>query len=179
MQAIVFPWWTDTFYFSHIICVGWTSALWYSFLLWSLPVLRRWSSPLVASIYSVWPSAWLCLGDWWGLLFGSLDRCRYIWNPLWQWHQSHPDPIDKSHFVTVCCFHSRFCTCMINFYSLSFCCFCARANEILWEELSWRKVTILWCWLWWWGLYRPSLILSWLTGESDKACWTNLAYFLL
>ena len=47
------------------------SALWYSFLLWNLSVLRRWSSPLVASIYSIWHSAWLCLGDWWGLLFGS------------------------------------------------------------------------------------------------------------
>ena len=40
-------------------------------LLWSLPVLRWWSSLLVASICSVWSSAWLCLGDWWGLLFGS------------------------------------------------------------------------------------------------------------
>ena len=24
-----------------------------------------------ASIYLIWSSAWLCLGDWWGLLFGS------------------------------------------------------------------------------------------------------------
>ena len=56
---------------SHTECVGWRSALWYSFLLWSLPVLRRWSSPFLASICSVWSSAWLCLDDWWGLLFGS------------------------------------------------------------------------------------------------------------
>ena len=55
----------------HTVSGGWRSALWYSFLFWSLPVLRRWSSPLVASICSVWSSAWLCLGDWWGLLFGS------------------------------------------------------------------------------------------------------------
>ena len=34
-------------------------------------VLRWWSSPLVASISSVWSSAWLCLGDWWGLFFNS------------------------------------------------------------------------------------------------------------
>ena len=56
---------------SHIECIGWSSALWYSFLLWGLPVLQRWSSPLVASVCSVWSSAWLCLGGWWGLLFGS------------------------------------------------------------------------------------------------------------
>ena len=43
------------------------TALRFFYLLWSLPVLQRWSSPLVASICSVW----LCLGDWWGLLFGS------------------------------------------------------------------------------------------------------------
>ena len=41
----------------HSWFLGWRSALWCSSLLWSLPVLRRWSSPLVAS---VWSSAWLC-----------------------------------------------------------------------------------------------------------------------
>ena len=29
------------------------------------------SSLLVASVCSVWSSAWLCMGDWWGWLFGS------------------------------------------------------------------------------------------------------------
>ena len=33
--------------------------------------LKTSSSPLVASICSVWSSVWLCLGNWWGLLFGS------------------------------------------------------------------------------------------------------------
>ena len=47
----------------------WRSALWCSFLLWCLPVLRWWSSPLVALICSVWSSAWLCLGNWWGWSF--------------------------------------------------------------------------------------------------------------
>ena len=46
--------------------VGWRSAMWCSFLLWSPPVLQRWSSLLVVSICSVWYLAWLCLGDWWG-----------------------------------------------------------------------------------------------------------------
>ena len=37
-----------------------------------LPTLRpAFSSALVSSIYSVWPSAWLCFCDWWGSLFGS------------------------------------------------------------------------------------------------------------
>ena len=57
---------------SHIECIGWRSALWYSFLLWSLLVLQWWSSLLATSICSVRSSAWLCLGDWWGLLFGSV-----------------------------------------------------------------------------------------------------------
>ena len=47
---------------SHTGIIGWRSALWCSFLLWSLPVLQRRSSPLVASNCSVWSSAWLCLG---------------------------------------------------------------------------------------------------------------------
>ena len=50
---------------SHRGFLGWRSALWCSFLLWSLPVLQQWSL-LVVSIWSVWSSAWLCLGDWWG-----------------------------------------------------------------------------------------------------------------
>ena len=33
-------------YISHIECVGWRPAPWYSFLLWSLPVIRRWSPRL-------------------------------------------------------------------------------------------------------------------------------------
>ena len=56
---------------SHRECVSWRSTLWCSFLLWSLPVLQQWFSPLVTSRCSVWSSAWLCLGDWWGLLFSS------------------------------------------------------------------------------------------------------------
>ena len=70
---------------SHIECVGWRSALWYSFLLWSLPVLRRWSSPLVASICSLWSSVWLCLDDWWGSLFGSSGTAAgcFSWEVWW------------------------------------------------------------------------------------------------
>ena len=34
-------------------------------------VLQQWSSPREASVCSVWSSAWLCLGSWWGWLFGS------------------------------------------------------------------------------------------------------------
>ena len=63
-----------------IFLIGWRSALWCSFMVWSLPVLQRWSSPLVASICSVWFSAWPCLGDWWGWLFGnsgSAAGCLY------------------------------------------------------------------------------------------------------
>ena len=56
---------------SHRECVGWRSDPWCPLPLWSLHVLQRWSSPLVASICSVQSSAWLCLGDWWGLLFGG------------------------------------------------------------------------------------------------------------
>ena len=56
---------------SHRGFVGWRSVLWCSFLLWSLPVLQRWSSPLVASICSAWSSPWLILGNWWGWLLGS------------------------------------------------------------------------------------------------------------
>ena len=56
---------------SHRGFVGWRTALWRSFLLRSLRVLQRWSSLLVASIYSVWSSACLCLGCWWGWLLGS------------------------------------------------------------------------------------------------------------
>ena len=70
---------------SHREFVGWRSALWYSVLLWSLPVLQRCSSPLVASIYSVWSSSWLCLGDWWGWLFcssGTAARCL-SWDVWW------------------------------------------------------------------------------------------------
>ena len=44
----------------HSGVVGWRSALWCSFLLWSLPNVPLWSSPIVASICSVWSSAWLC-----------------------------------------------------------------------------------------------------------------------
>ena len=39
-------------------------------LLWSLPVLQQWSSPLEAAICSVWSSAWLCLDGWWCWSFG-------------------------------------------------------------------------------------------------------------
>ena len=56
---------------SHTECIAWRSALWCSYLLWNLPVLQRRSSPLVASICSVRSLASLCLGDWWGRLFGS------------------------------------------------------------------------------------------------------------
>ena len=45
--------------------------LWCSFLLWSLPVLQQWSSPLAPSICSVWSSALLCLTDWWGWWFSD------------------------------------------------------------------------------------------------------------
>ena len=69
---------------SHIECVGLRSALWSSFLFWSLPVLQQWSSPLVASICSVWFSAWLCLVDWWGLLFGSSSTAGFLsWEVWW------------------------------------------------------------------------------------------------
>ena len=46
---------------SHKGFLDWRSALWCSFLLWSLPVLQQWSSLLAASVCSVWSSAWLCL----------------------------------------------------------------------------------------------------------------------
>ena len=70
---------------SHRECVGWRSALWCSFLLWSLPVLQRWSSSLVASISSVWSSTWLCFGDWWGLLFDSAGTAAgcLSWEVWW------------------------------------------------------------------------------------------------
>ena len=51
--------------------LGWRSALWCSFLLWSLPVLKQWSSQLAASIRSVRSSARLCLGGLWRWLFCS------------------------------------------------------------------------------------------------------------
>ena len=56
---------------SHRGFLGWRAAVWCSSLLWSLPVLEQWSSPLAASICSVWSSAWLCLGCWWGWSFGT------------------------------------------------------------------------------------------------------------
>ena len=70
---------------AHRGFAGWRSALWCSFLLWSLPVLQRWSSPLVASICSVWSSAWLCLGYWWGWSFGSSDTALgcLSWEVWW------------------------------------------------------------------------------------------------
>ena len=60
---------------SHRGFVGWRSALWCSFLLWSLPVLQRWS-PLLTSIY-FW-------GHWWSWLFRSFRTAagclsREVW----------------------------------------------------------------------------------------------------
>ena len=57
----------------------------FSFLLWSLPVLQQWSSQLVASICSIWSSAWLYLVNWWGLLFGcsSTDAGCLSWEVWW------------------------------------------------------------------------------------------------
>ena len=59
--------------------------MWCSILFWSLPVLQRRSSPLVASVCSVWSSAWLCLGDWWGWLFGSFNTAAgcFSWELWW------------------------------------------------------------------------------------------------
>ena len=56
---------------SHRGFVGWRSALWWSSVLLSLPLLQRCSSRRVASNCSEWFSAWTCLGDWWGWSFGS------------------------------------------------------------------------------------------------------------
>ena len=47
----------------HRVFLSWRSVLWCSFLLWSLHVLRQWCSLLAASIYSVWSSARVCLGE--------------------------------------------------------------------------------------------------------------------
>ena len=71
---------------SHRRFIGWRSALWCSFPLWSLPVLQRWTSLLVSSICSVWFSAWLCVGDWWGCLFdssGTVAGCLF-WEVWWR-----------------------------------------------------------------------------------------------
>ena len=71
-------------YFSQRIC-GWRSVLWCFFLLWSLPVLQRWSSPLVTSICSVWSSAWLCSDSWWGWSLsssGTAVGCLF-WEVWW------------------------------------------------------------------------------------------------
>ena len=64
--------------------VGWRSALWYSFLLLSLPLLQRWS-PLLASICSVWFSAWLYYGGWWSWSFGNSSTAAgcLSWEVWW------------------------------------------------------------------------------------------------
>ena len=72
---------------SHIECIGSRSALWYSFLLWSLPVLRWWSSLLVASIYSVWTSAWL----WISCLQRHREHCQGMSPNLQQAHHYPPE----------------------------------------------------------------------------------------
>ena len=58
--------------------LGCRSALWCSFLLWSLPVLQQWSSPFAVSVCSGWSSVWLCLGDWWGWSFGSSGTLQVV-----------------------------------------------------------------------------------------------------
>ena len=70
---------------SHRIFFGWKCALWCFFLLWSLPVLQQWSCPLVASVCSVWSSAWLCLDGWWGWSFGSSGTAAgcLSWDVWW------------------------------------------------------------------------------------------------
>ena len=98
--------------------VGWRSVLRCSFLLWSLPVLQQWSSLLVASVCSVWSSAWPCLGDWcaagclswevWWLRTGSTgfailqsarSYCRLLWERrLHSLHRLGPVLLD-------CCRH--------------------------------------------------------------------------
>ena len=70
---------------SHRECIGWRSALWCSFLLWSLPVLHRRSSPLVASTSKYYLQHDFALGDWWALLFcssGTAAGCL-SWEVWW------------------------------------------------------------------------------------------------
>ena len=87
---------------SHRGFLGWRSALWGAFLLWSLPILQRWSSPLVASICSVHLQhdfAWLTdnadrlvvpallqvafLGSTWlAILLSARSCCRLSWRAV-------------------------------------------------------------------------------------------------
>ena len=64
---------------------GRRSALWCSFLLWSLHTLQQWSSLLAASIWTVWSSARLCLDGWWGWSLSSYGTAAgYLsWEVLW------------------------------------------------------------------------------------------------
>ena len=70
---------------SHKGFSGLRSALWCFFLFWSLPVLQQWSSLFVASVCSVWCSAWLCLCGWWGWSFGSCGTAAgcLSWEVWW------------------------------------------------------------------------------------------------
>ena len=74
------------------------SALWWSSLLWNLPVLQRWSLQLAASVCSVWASAWLCLGGPHGLTF-----------TCWWWYGSYSTPKPTEYA------HSLFCSCVYLF----------------------------------------------------------------
>ena len=72
---------------SHRRFLAWWFVLLCSFLLWSLSVLQQGSFPLEASICSVWTSAWLCFGGWWGWLFGSSGTTAgcLSWEVWWPW----------------------------------------------------------------------------------------------
>ena len=117
---------------SHIECVVRRSALWYFFLRWSLPVLRRWSSPLVASICSVWSSAWLYLNDWWIWLFSSSGTAAgcLSWEVWWPVHRvcHRDDPVHR-----VC--HSPVCQILLQIVMRVV----SRWKVLIWSALPWMK----------------------------------------
>ena len=85
METSPWSWWCWRYFSQRIRTFKICS--WCSYLLWSLPFLQRWYSPLVASICLAWSSTWLFLGDGWGWLFGSSGTAAgcLSWEVWWLW----------------------------------------------------------------------------------------------